>query len=89
MSDINRHKKGAMPEVTREIYKNVKKYDRQQFSAFCTDLYTYGFEDGRDSVPGIEVNDIYEVIASVKGIGPKKLAEIKEAVENAFGKKEG
>lgn len=88
MGDINRHKKGEMPEITREIYKNVKKFDRQQFTGFCTSLYTYGFEDGRDSVPGIEVGDIYEVIASVKGIGPKKLAEIKEAVEKAFGKKE-
>lgn len=88
MSDINRHKKGEMPVVTREIYKNVKKFDRQRFTDFCTDLYKYGFEDGRNSVPGIEVEDIYTVIASVKGIGPKKLAEIKTAVEEAFGKKE-
>lgn len=88
MADINRHKKGEMPVVTREIYKNVKKFDRERFTGFCSDLYKYGFEDGRESVPGIEVEDIYEVIASVKGIGPKKLEEIKVAVEAAFGKKE-
>lgn len=37
---MNRNKKGVMPDITRVTYKNVKKYDRQQFTAFCTDLYT-------------------------------------------------
>ncbi len=31
---MNRNKKGVMPEITREVYKNVKKYDRQQFAWF-------------------------------------------------------
>nr|WP_304970257.1 hypothetical protein [uncultured Schaedlerella sp.] len=37
---MNRNKKGAMPEITREVYKNVKKFDRQQFTGFCTDICT-------------------------------------------------
>ena len=32
---MNRNKKGVMPEITRETYKSVKKYDRQQFTEFC------------------------------------------------------
>lgn len=81
-------KKSSMPNVTREVYKAVKKYDRQQFSDFCMSLYTSGFNDGRNSVPGIDVNKIFEVIAGSKGIGPVKLAEIKANIETAFGKKE-
>lgn len=81
---MNRNKKGVMPEVTREVYKNVKKFDRQQFQSFCKDLYGFGFEDGRASVPGVDVGKIYETIAAIKGIGPKKLEEIKAAVDGGF-----
>ena len=77
---MNRNKKGIMPEITRTVYKDVKKYDRQQFTAFCADLYKYGFEDGRESVPGIDVADIMEAVSKVKGIGPKKMDDIKAAI---------
>ncbi len=80
-------KKSSMPNVTREVYKAVKKYDRQQFSDFCMSIYKSGFEDGRDSVPGIDVNKIFQVIAESKGIGPVKLAEIKANIEATFGQK--
>lgn len=82
---MKRNKKGVMPEITRDVYKSVKKFDRQQFSDFCKDLYGYGYEDGRASVPGIDVGKIYDVIAATKGIGPVKLAEIKTNIEAAFG----
>ncbi len=81
---MNRNKKGIMPEITRTVYKDVKKYDRQQFTAFCADLYKYGFEDGRESVPGIDVADIMEAVSKVKGIGPKKMDDIKAAIESMF-----
>lgn len=84
---MNRNKKGIMPEITREIYKGAKKFDRQQFTNFCKDIYKFGFEDGRESVPGIDVKKILDVIAGTKGIGPKKLAEIKAGIECAFGEK--
>lgn len=52
---MNRNKKGGMPEVTRATYKSVKKYDRKQFSDFCQIIYGYGYEDGRASVPGVDI----------------------------------
>lgn len=81
---MNRNRKGVMPEITREMYKSIKKYDRQQFTAFCTDLYGYGFQDGRESVPGIDIKAVYDAIAATKGIGPKKLEEIKARLEPLF-----
>ena len=83
---MNRNKKGVMPEITREVYKGVKKFDRQQFAGFCMDLYKFGFEDGKESVPVIDINRIYEVMEATKGIGPKKLEELKTNIEAAFGK---
>lgn len=34
---MNRNKRGKMPEISRKMYKDVKKYDRQQFTAFCSE----------------------------------------------------
>lgn len=73
-----------MPEITREIYKAVKRYDREQFRSFCKDLYLFGFDDGRESVPGIDLNLIYKIIGETRGIGPKKLAEITARIDVAM-----
>lgn len=85
---MKRHKKGEMPEITREIYKGVKKLDRQQFQQFCTDLYKYGYEDGRASVPGIDMVDVVKTIGTVKGIGSAKLKAIEDALNEAFKDKQ-
>lgn len=81
---MKRNKKGVMPEITRATYKSVKKFDRQQFTAFCADLYKFGHEDGRESVPGVDLTAVYEAIAGVKGIGPKKLEAIKARLKPLF-----
>ena len=85
---MNRNKKGVMPEITREVYKNVKKYDRQQFAGFCTELYKYGYEDGRKSVPGVDVEEIMAAVADTKGVGKKLLAGIRDGVEQLFRKED-
>jgi len=81
---MNRNKRGVMPGITRTVYKDVKSYDRQQFTAFCTDLYKYGYGDGRESVPGVDIESIMAAIGNTKGIGQKKLADIKASIEAVF-----
>ena len=81
---MNRNRKGVMPEITREMYKSIKKYDRQQFTKFCTDLYGYGFQDGRESVPGVDITAVMKAIENTKGIGAKKLADIRASIEAIF-----
>ena len=76
--------------TTREVYKTVKKYDHQQFDAFCTRVYTNGFNDGKKSViekPVRTITDeqLMEVIGEVKGVGPALRGKIKEAIEAKFG----
>lgn len=85
---MNRNKKGVMPEITREIYKNVKKFDRQQFTGFCTDLYKYGYEDGRESVPGVELDEVMAAVANAKGVGKRTLDNIRGCVEQLFRKED-
>ena len=83
---MNRNRKGKMPEITRDMYKSIKKYDRQQFTAFCTDLYGFGYQDGRESVPGVDIEAIMKAIENTKGIGAKKLADIRASIEAVFAK---
>ncbi len=73
---MNRNRKGVMPEITRAMYKDIKKYDRQQFTGFCTDLYGYGFEDGKAAVPGVDIKEVYTALDQVKGIDPETRATI-------------
>lgn len=82
---MTRNKKGVMPEITRETYKAVKKFDRQQFQGFCRDLYAFGREDGVASVPAFDMDKVYAAIAGTKGIGAKKLEEIKANIETVLG----
>lgn len=76
--------------TTREVYKTAKKYDHRQFDAFCTRVYTNGFNDGKKSVTEKPVRTItdeqlMEAIGEVKGVGPALRGKIKEAIEAKFG----
>ena len=58
--------------------------DRQQFERFCRELYRNGYEDGKDSVQGIDVSEVLEVIGTVKGIGQARLLSIAEVLDKVF-----
>lgn len=72
--------------ITRARYKSIKAFDHQQMEQFCTDIYKSGYQDGRESVPGVDVETIMEAIRSVKGIGAKRLYAIRDSIEAVFAK---
>lgn len=91
---MNRNKKNNKYMITRARYKSIKAFDHQQMEQFCTDIYKSGFQDGRESVPGVDIESIMAAIGNTKGIGQKKLADIKASIEAVFegtgeDKKEG
>lgn len=71
--------------LRREQYLRVKKMDRQQMEEFCRNLYMSGYEDGREFVPGIDIEQIEEAIAGTKGIGESRLRSIMQSIEEKFG----
>lgn len=73
---------------TREVYKAVKKYDHKQFDVFCTNIYVSGYEDGRESVKAIDIEELIAAVAEVKGVGPALYGRIKEALDAKFQKQE-
>ncbi len=81
---MSKNKKGNNYLITRARYKSIKAFDHQQMEQFCTDIYKSGYQDGRESVPGVDVETIMEAIRSVKGIGAKRLYAIRDSIEAIF-----
>lgn len=81
---MSKNKKGNNYLITRARYKSIKAFDHQQMEQFRTDIYKSGYQDGRESVPGVDVETIMEAIRSVKGIGAKRLYAIRDSIEAIF-----
>lgn len=79
---------GAGYLLRREDYKRVKKMDRQQFELFCKNLYMTAYEEGRRSVPGIDITEVQKAISEMPGIGAKRLEAIMESLNSKFAKEE-
>lgn len=54
--------------ITRAVYKDIKRYDHKQMNEFLTRYYINGFNDGLKSAK-IDYDVLKEVLLSVKGIG--------------------
>ena len=61
--------------ITRKMYKDIKRYDHNQMNKFLTNYYVNGFNDGLNSA-NIDYDVLKEVLLSVKGIGQVKADEI-------------
>ena len=67
--------------LNRKLYKNIKKYDREQMESYLVNLYMEGYEDGRNDVPGVDISVIKEIVMNVKGVGEKRTDEIMRKIE--------
>lgn len=83
---MNRNKKNTKYMITRARYKSIKTFDHRQMEQFCTDIYKSGYQDGRESVPGIDITAIMKAIENTKGIGQKKLTDIRANIEAVFAR---
>ena len=67
--------------INRKEYEKIKKYDRTQMDTFIQSVYKSGFEDGKSSVPGIDISKISDTLLTVKGLGEKRVEAILVALE--------
>lgn len=74
-------------ELNRKTYKDVRKMDHGQMSAFCESLYKRGYEAGKQEVPRLSDEEITQAILQVKGIGEKKVDDILYALNLAKERK--
>ena len=61
--------------ITRAVYKDIKRYDHNQMNDFLTRYYINGFNDGLNSA-NIDYDVLKEILLSVKGIGQVKADEV-------------
>lgn len=54
--------------------------DRQQMQIFIENIY----QQGRESVPGIDVKNIKGIVMDIKGIGEKKAELIEQKIQESF-----
>ena len=57
--------------ITRAVYKDIKRYDHNQMNDFLTRYYINGFNDGLASAK-IDYDVLRDVLLSTKGIGAVK-----------------
>lgn len=72
--------------ITRDQYKQIKKYDHNQMELFAQRLVKNGIEIGYDTAreeTKIDLKLLRHIIGEVKGIGEKKLEDIMKAIEEA------
>ena len=58
-------------ELTRKVYKDIKKKDHQQMNDYLKNLYKLGLDDGLASA-SIDYDMLKKVLLEVKGIGVVK-----------------
>jgi hypothetical protein len=68
-------------KITWTAYRNILKMNMEQMSIFCQELYYEGVSNGK----GLSMDEIREVLLSVRGIGEKRSAEIISALERKMG----
>ena len=67
--------------INRKEYERIKKYDRTQMDTFIQSVYKGGFKAGTESVPGIDISKISEILIGIKGLGAKRVGCIIVALE--------
>ena len=70
--------------IHRTTYKDIKRYDHQQMEDFLTDVYKNGYVDGKESVTGVELQNVEAALKDVKGIGPVVWNRIQERLAELF-----
>lgn len=79
-NSMARVKNGKL-HINRTMYKNIKKYDREQMNDLLQDIYETGVKSGykkglQEVSEGPLRNNILNEIQNINGIGPTKLGAI-------------
>ena len=57
-------------QLNRKLYKDIKKYDREEMESFLRTVYTEGFRDGAEAGDKTDFRiKLSEVLNKTKGIG--------------------
>ena len=70
--------------LSREMYRGIKQMNSEQMGIFLSNVFQEGFDAAVKNTNNITIDDLHNVIGTVKGIGNKRMAEIDEAIKKLF-----
>lgn len=72
-------------KLSRELYRAVKNMNVVEMSTFLENVYQEGFSAALEkNTASVTLESLHDAIASVKGIGDKRMAEIDDAIKKVF-----
>lgn len=75
--------------ISRDLYRKVKKMDAEELGIFLGNVFQEGYNSAVAKTDSITLNDLHDAIASVKGIGSKRMTEIDTAITKLFNERNG
>lgn len=73
---------GKLQLVTRKLYKEIKKMDRQQIENFLAKVYVQGYEDGKEAAEMADFKiKLVQLLEKTKGVGPKITEKILQTLK--------
>ena len=77
-------KKKGVFILNRKDWNRIRKMDHCQMTLWAESIYKSGFRDGNEAAEGLTLDEMKDVILSVKGIGEKRAVAIAEALQVAL-----
>lgn len=74
--------------LSREMYRAIKKMDAEELGTFMSNVFQEGCNSAVKHTGSVTLKELHDAIASVKGIGDKRMAEIDEAIAKLFNERE-
>ena len=71
----------------KSVYRMTLTWTRVTFEEFCRNLYMRGFNDGKESVKGIDLEELLQSAKNVDGIGKKRSEELQKEFNRAIVEK--
>ena len=71
----------------KSTYRMTLSWTRERFEEFCKNLYIRGFNDGKESVRGIDLEELLQSAKNVDGIGKKRSEELQKEFNRAIVEK--
>ena len=74
--------------ISREMYRKIKQMDSTEMGAFLSNVFKEGFETALVNInkftDKITIEDLYNTISKIKGIGDKRMIEIDKEIRKLF-----
>lgn len=72
-------------KLSRELYRAVKNMNPTEMSTFLENVYQEGFNAALEkNTASVTLESLHDAIASIKGIGDKRMTEIDDAIKTVF-----